>query len=810
MAGASIPLTPAVHQMIDIGPVPRFLASKTSVEFPIVRDMDTNMYERQDGQGLEVGSYAHRPILHEPDEIPSIAESALSPDRAAVHAGRLRAPDGAGARADAGDRRRRVRRDQVRDQRPALAHARRPAAARRDARGEGPLVGGRRVGQGGPGRRQVGRRVDGARRARDRPPVVRHRALLRRAAHAARTSGRARRRASTRRTGSSTRPSSGSRTAASACRRSTRASASSARSSSRRPPGSGRTGTSRTRKLLEEFGDRITARGRVGVALVVADHQRRAPRDARARRDVRPDGVLHLRRRRPRRARRACSGSRSRQMDVAVGRVVYTPVLSPGGGFRSDLTIMRLGDEQFRVVTGGAHGMADLKWFADHLPADGARRSTTSRRRWCTLGLWGPRARDILASVTSRRRLARGLPVRHLRDRRGRRRCDVLASRISYVGDLGWELYVPIEQGARALGRASGRRVRRTASSRPGSASTARPAGSRSATARSASSSTPTTTSSRRAWRGGKVKDAGLRRQGGAPAPPRGGARGAILCTLTVDDHTSTSGRQALHARPRADARARRRRRSSTRKGRRSYVTSAGAGPSIGKHILMSYLPPRARDRGRAAARSSTWASATRSRSRSSARRRSSTRRTRGSAREDPRLRQARPDHRRAHRAHRRRAVDRTRGISASRSARTRSARSRRRCGIVEAHGGEVGRADARAGGGRGADARLHGDRRRPRDPPADRRRGVGRAGDGGARSSTRSRGDGDAVRPDPVRQRVGRRGQLPGRDPGRVRARPAGRERAEGDRRRRARRCAASARRRAAATCTRSRCRPC
>src|SRR5690242_5426510 len=79
MAGASIPLTPAVHQMIDIGPVPRFLTSKTAVDFPIVRDMDTNMYERQDGQGLEVGSYAHRPILHEPDEIPSIEEASLTP-----------------------------------------------------------------------------------------------------------------------------------------------------------------------------------------------------------------------------------------------------------------------------------------------------------------------------------------------------------------------------------------------------------------------------------------------------------------------------------------------------------------------------------------------------------------------------------------------------------------------------------------------------------------------------------------------------------------------------------------------------------
>ena len=56
------------------------------------------------------------------------------------------------------------------------------------------------------------------------------------------------------------------------------------------------------------------------------------------------------------------------QCDVAVGKVVYTPVLDAKGGFRSDLTVMRLGEDHFRVVTGGAHGMADRKWFADHLP----------------------------------------------------------------------------------------------------------------------------------------------------------------------------------------------------------------------------------------------------------------------------------------------------------------------------------------------------------------------------------------------------------------------------------------------------------
>ena len=79
LAGAHIPLTPLVHQMIDVGPVPRFEQSTKAIEFPIVRDMDVLMYERQDGVGLEIGSYAHRSILHDPEEIPSVEEAALSP-----------------------------------------------------------------------------------------------------------------------------------------------------------------------------------------------------------------------------------------------------------------------------------------------------------------------------------------------------------------------------------------------------------------------------------------------------------------------------------------------------------------------------------------------------------------------------------------------------------------------------------------------------------------------------------------------------------------------------------------------------------
>ena len=75
MAGARIPLTPIVHQMISVGPIPLFADTPGEITYPIVRDVDTNMYERQHGGDMEVGSYAHRPIIVGPDDIPSIEEA---------------------------------------------------------------------------------------------------------------------------------------------------------------------------------------------------------------------------------------------------------------------------------------------------------------------------------------------------------------------------------------------------------------------------------------------------------------------------------------------------------------------------------------------------------------------------------------------------------------------------------------------------------------------------------------------------------------------------------------------------------------
>ena len=258
--------------------------------------------------------------------------------------------------------------------------------------------------------------------------------------------------------------------------------------------------------------------------------------------DVRPDRFLRLRHRGPGRARVRAEGLDAPDGRASSARSVYTPVLTPNGGFRSDLTVMRLGDEHFRVVTGGAHGMADLKWFRDHLPDDGTAQIFDLTSSWTTLGLWGPRrARHPRVELTRDDMSHEGFPFATCRDIEiGPLR--VLASRISYVGDLGWELYVPIEQGARLWDmRLGGRRAARHRAGRHRRLRHDRPA--REVLPRLRLRARRRVQRRRgRAWRGGKVKDAGLRRQGGAPAPPRGASRPRCMCTLTVDDHTSASG----------------------------------------------------------------------------------------------------------------------------------------------------------------------------------------------------------------------------------------------------------------------------
>ena len=136
------------------------------------------------------------------------------------------------------------------------------------------------------------------------------------------------------------------------------------------------------------------------------------------------------------------------QMDRPVGSVTYTSMLTPSGGIKCDLTVTRLGSERFMVVTGGGMGLHDLAWIEGHLPADGSARVADVSGSLCCVGLWGPRARDLLARVCEDDVGDAGLPYLRARE------IDVggvpaLALRISYVGELGWEIYAPTEMGLR-------------------------------------------------------------------------------------------------------------------------------------------------------------------------------------------------------------------------------------------------------------------------------------------------------------------------------------------------------------------------
>ena len=585
MAGAHIPLTPAVHQMIDVGPVPRFEASTRAIEFPIVRDMDVFMYERQDGVGLEIGSYAHRSILHDPEEIPSVEEAALSPTEFPF------------TQADFGPQMEHALElmpEIVGDESVGVKYAINGLISLTpdgmpilgetpEVKGlwsaaavwvkEGPAVGKSLAEWMVLGESHIDLHTSDASRFHDHQKTRAH--------------VKARTFEAFPKTYGIVHPAEQWES-----ERGIRLSPMHRQEVALGAAFYEAVGWERPQwyeanaPLVERYG--VEAREAEWDArwwspiinaehLAMREHAGIFDLSAFAIFDVQGPGALA-----------ALQHAVLAQMDAPVGRVVYTPMLSPGGGFKSDLTIMRLDDDVFRIVTGGAHGMADRKLFIDALPNDGSASLVDVTTAWTTIGLWGPRARDILSSVTSDDVSHESFPFG---------RCHtieigsqlVLASRISYVGDLGWELYVPIEQGGRlwdVLWEA-GVPHSLTACGIGVYGTTGRlEKGYRAYGAELETEYNVVEAGMQRP----KVKEqdfvgkeAHLRHREEEPA--------AILCTLTIDDHASAAGvrryplgREPIVLRdgtPLTDA-----------KGRRSYVTSAGAAPSLGKYLLLAYLPP--------------------------------------------------------------------------------------------------------------------------------------------------------------------------------------------------------------------------
>jgi 4-methylaminobutanoate oxidase (formaldehyde-forming) len=131
-----------------------------------------------------------------------------------------------------------------------------------------------------------------------------------------------------------------------------------------------------------------------------------------------------------------------------VGTLTYTQMLNEGGGIECDFTITRLGEHRFRVITGTAFGMHDLSWIRDHAPGDGSVYVEDVTSAHACIGLWGPQARAILQRVTPDDVSAGAFPFMTAREISvGPVPC--LALRVTYVGELGWELYCPSEFGLR-------------------------------------------------------------------------------------------------------------------------------------------------------------------------------------------------------------------------------------------------------------------------------------------------------------------------------------------------------------------------
>jgi len=586
LAGAAIPLTPIVHQMISVGPIPLFAGTAGEIEYPIVRDVDTNMYERQHGGDMEVGSYAHRPIIVAPADIPSNEEASLSPTelpftqddfdpqlaealelmpellgdekvgiRYAINGLISMTPDG----------------HPVLGETPEIAGLWSVAASWIK---EGPGIG-----------RAVAEWMTGG-----APEIDVHEADVARFYDFQKTRRHVRSRAaeSFNKMYGIVHP----------------AEQWEGERGLRRPPMYGREGElgavffqtagwerphwyAGNESLCGRYEGRLMPReaeweSRWWSPVINAEHL--AMRDACGLVDLSAFAVFDVT---GPAALEVLQSIAVAQLDVTPGRVVYTSFLDERGGFRADLTVMRLGPARFRVVTGGVHGMADKKWITDRLPADGSAQLADVTSAFTTVGLWGPRARDVLGACADGDVSGSGFAFGTCRDIEVGG-LSVLASRISYVGELGWELYAPMEEGARLwdtlyeagtpLGlvpvgigvygttgrlekgyRAFGNEL--TPDYNLVEAGMTRPS------------------VKRQDFIG---KDAYLAQREAPPA--------STLCTLTVDDHRARDGRlrYMLGGEPvlTPDGRA-----ITDSKGRSSYVTSAGSGPSVGKHILLCYLP---------------------------------------------------------------------------------------------------------------------------------------------------------------------------------------------------------------------------
>ena len=584
LAGARLALTPIVHQMISVGPIGLFAGTTGEISYPIVRDVDEGMYERQHGGDMEVGSYMHRPILVRPEAIPSNEEAVLSPTEMPFTADDFDPQLAASLE---------LMPELLGDEKAGIRYAINGLISMtpdgHPLLGETPEVKGLWTAAAswikeGPGcGRAVAELMSGK-----VPTVDVHEADVARFYPSSRTAGFV------------------SARAAESFNKMYGIVHPAEQFESLRPlrtgPLYGRAKdlgavfyeTARWERphwyasnepLLGKYAGKLMERpaeweSRWWSPIINAEHL--AMREGAGLVDLSAFTILDVT------GRGALAGLQRlavAQLNVPVGRSVYTPFLNEAGKFIADLTIMRLGADSFRVVTGAADGARDAKWISDRLPDDARLADVSSA--WATIGLWGPRSGDILAAV-SRDGDQSPPPSFGMTGFFELGGTVVLGSRISYVGEFGWELHVPAEQAGHLwdLLWDAGRPHGLVPVGIGVYGTTARlEKGYRAFGAELTPEYDPVEAGMTRP----RVKtepfigkDAYLAARVATPA--------ALLCTLTVDAHASADGtpRYMLGGEPILTLDGARLVDAS---GRPSVVTSAGSGPSVGQHLLMAYLP---------------------------------------------------------------------------------------------------------------------------------------------------------------------------------------------------------------------------
>jgi glycine cleavage system aminomethyltransferase T/glycine/D-amino acid oxidase-like deaminating enzyme len=596
MAGVEIPLTPAVHQMVSVGPISYFEEYEGEISFPVVRDMDTQMYERQHGNDMEVGSYQHRPILWDVDDILSIDEAPLSPTQPpltddAFEQSMENALEIVPELLD--DREAGIRHeiDGLLSVTPDGAPLLGPL---QDVEGlwscaavwikEAPAIGEAVAQWMTRGWSDIDLHSSNVNRFKEWGTS---REFVKNRAHEGyqKIYGIVH----PREQWQSSRPL---RTSA-FYHRQDDLDARFFQAGGWERPQWYRSNEDLVRRYNEELDGLLRANEwdqRWWSPVILGEHLHMRDKVGMvgdmgfAIFDVLgPDVTAYM--------QQMTVG----RMDVDVGTSVYTPVLAPNGGFVSDLSVVRMGENHYRVITGGSVQGPDKAHFRSHLPDDGSVQLVDRSADLCTLGVWGPDARAVVNPVTEED-MSHDAFAPYTAQHVTIGEVDAWALRISYVGEQGWEIYAPMDQAERLWDTIY----------EAGQDHDIRPVG---------MGVYGTTGRMEKGYRlyGHELEldydpaEAGLTFHGVKEADFVGkeayeaaidGENAATLCTLSVDDHHSEDGERRFMQgnEPVLDANGEV---LVDDEGRESYVTSAGTGPTVGEHLLMAYLPREHAEEGR-------------------------------------------------------------------------------------------------------------------------------------------------------------------------------------------------------------------